>query len=103
VADPLEQRLVGTWSGKQHYSGRVADVTVQFKAEPQLRAHFKVVAPGEGTFGWIAAVTVEGTTVTASYPGDYARIDTLTLGGDTLKGSYTFKGQPWGTVELKKQ
>jgi hypothetical protein len=96
-------QLVGTWTGQQHYAGRTAEVTVQFKAEPRLVALFKVVTVNEGTFSWLASVEVEGTTVTATYPGEHARVDTLTLSGDTLEGSYTYKGKPWGTVALKKQ
>jgi hypothetical protein len=99
----MEQKLIGTWAGKQHYSGRSADITIQFKAGPPLRAHYNVVAPGEGTFGWIATVGVTGNTVVTRYPGEFAREDTLTLSGDTLNGTYTFKGKPWGTVDLKKQ
>lgn len=96
-------KLVGTWTGQQRYGSRAAEVTVEFKGEPKLRAHYTVVAPGEGTFTWIANVEVDGSSVVATYPGEAARVDTLTLAGATLKGSYTFKGKPWGTLELKKK
>jgi hypothetical protein len=99
----MEQKLIGTWSGTQHYSGRAADITIEFKAGPRLQAHYNVVAPGEGTFSWVSTVEVKGDTVVTSFPGDSARTDTLTLSGNTLKGSYTFKGKPWGTIELRKR
>jgi hypothetical protein len=99
----MDEKFVGTWKGKQHYSGRTADITIEFKAGPPLQAHYTVVAPGEGTFRWIATVEASSDTVVTSFPGESARTDSLTLSGDVLKGTYTFKGKPWGSVELKKQ
>jgi hypothetical protein len=96
--------LDGIWEGKQKWAGGSGPIIVTFQGDSASYW----VKDGSEEYTWVATVQImdDGAKVVTA-PTTFKREDTFSLKRDgdalILKGSYTFKGKPWGSITLTKQ